>query len=96
MSIFPRPRYTFCRVHGSQIGPCPYCLLGVEPAATVFQKFWRCAHHTSAIQNFFEKRHECEWGCHEQELEWYHNGTHQTPKSWKLKDDSLSSRLNCT
>ena len=46
------------------------------------QRYWRCAHHPSAIENFFEKRTLCEWDCHTQELMWFHNGTHPMPKSW--------------
>jgi hypothetical protein len=47
-----------------------------------YQHYWRCAHHTSAIQNFFEQRNSCEWCCHTQELQWYHGGEHPLPKSW--------------
>jgi hypothetical protein len=44
--------------------------------------YWRCAHHTSAIENFFDHRMTCEWGCHAQELQWHHTGVHPMPKSW--------------
>jgi len=27
----------------------------------------------------------CEWGCHTQELRWYHHGMHPLPKSWPPK-----------
>ena len=46
------------------------------------QNFWRCAHHTSAIENFFSTRQTCEWGCHTTELRWYHSGESPMPKSW--------------
>ena len=51
-------------------------------SAPEFQHYWRCAHHPSSIANFFEKRTTCEWGCHTQELQWYHGGVHPMPKSW--------------
>lgn len=54
-------RYIYCREHRT-----------LHPV----QFFWRCAHHPSAIENFFEKRTTCEWGCHTQELKWYHHGMH--------------------
>lgn len=47
-----------------------------------FQGYWRCAHHLSAIDNFFDRRYSCEWGCHKTTLEWYHCGVHPMPKSW--------------
>lgn len=28
-----------------------------------FQHFWRCAHHRSAIDNYFEARRNCAHGC---------------------------------
>jgi hypothetical protein len=43
--------------------------------------YWRCAHHTSAIDNFFDHRLTCEWSCHTQELQWHHNGMHPMPKT---------------
>ena len=49
---------------------------------TEFQIFWRCAHHTSAMENFFEKRATCEWDCHCQPLRWFDKGVHPLPKSW--------------
>jgi hypothetical protein len=42
-----------------------------------FQNFWRCAHHPSAIANYFAKRIVCENGCHAAELHWQDNGFHQ-------------------
>ena len=49
---------------------------------TTFQYFWRCEHHPSAMENFFERRTTCELvGCHTQELKWYHFGFHPKP-SW--------------
>jgi hypothetical protein len=48
----------------------------------LFQHYWRCAHHPSAIENFFDHRTTCEWGCHEQTLLWHHSGFHPAPKSW--------------
>ena len=47
-----------------------------------FQYHWRCAHHPSSIENFFDFRTTCEWDCHTQELRWYHNGEHPLPTSW--------------
>lgn len=47
-----------------------------------FQHYWACEHYPSAIENFFRPRHECEWECHKQELEWHHSGKHPMPKSW--------------
>lgn len=47
-----------------------------------FQHYWRCAHHPSAIDNFFEKRATCEWQCHETPLRSHDSGIHQPPKSW--------------
>ena len=45
-----------------------------------FQLLWRCAHHTSALENFFERRTSCEWECDTQELKWYHGGEYPEPK----------------
>ena len=47
-----------------------------------YQYYWRCAHHTSAIQNFFEQRNTCEWCCHAQRLQWHDSGYHPLPNSW--------------
>ena len=47
-----------------------------------YQNFWCCAHHASAIDNFFEKRTTCEWDCHAQPLQWFHCGKNPMPKSW--------------
>lgn len=44
-----------------------------------FQNFWRCAHHPSAMENFFTDITACEWECHTQKLEWYHSGEHPLP-----------------
>lgn len=49
---------------------------------TDHQRFWRCAHHPSAIDNFFGALTTCEWGCHDEALRWYHRGNHPLPKSW--------------
>jgi len=46
------------------------------------QHFWRCAHHPSAIDNYFERRTECMWDCDAQRLEWYHSGSHPEPARW--------------
>jgi hypothetical protein len=46
------------------------------------QHYWRCAHHPSAIDNFFERRTLCVFECHAQLLEWHHNGMHPAPASW--------------
>jgi hypothetical protein len=48
----------------------------------MFQHYWRCAHHPSAIQNFFEQRNSCEWCCEESRLLWHHGGEHPQPRSW--------------
>lgn len=49
------------------------------------QHFWRCAHHPSAIDNFFETRITCEWQCHETQLKSFDSGFHQRPKSWSAR-----------
>jgi hypothetical protein len=49
-----------------------------------FQYFWRCAHHPSAIENFFDVRTMCDRGCHAERLRWHHNGTHQLPGTWRV------------
>jgi hypothetical protein len=97
VSLFmePRPSYTFCKVHGPNVGPCPYCKAGVELTKKIlednaellmkkppYQKFWRCAHYPSAISNFFSTRQTCEWDCHTQDLRWHDHGDNQPPKSW--------------
>ena len=46
------------------------------PAGPLFQNFWRCAHHQSATQNFFDKRTKCEYDCHLTKVEWWHGGMH--------------------
>jgi hypothetical protein len=53
----------------------------VDPTQ-MFQNFWRCAHHPSALENFEARRTTCEFECHCQPLRWYHNGVHPMPKSW--------------
>ncbi len=89
VSFTPRDAW-ICLRHGVTHEPCP-CLtrrvtnhdeLSKNTQRTEYQHFWCCAHHPSAIQNFFEKRHECEWECHTQELKWYHSGKNPMPKSW--------------
>lgn len=40
------------------------------------QLFWRCAHHPSALVNFFAQRAVCQLDCHRTELRWHDNGTH--------------------
>lgn len=45
------------------------------------QYFWRCAHHTSAIDNFFAGRGACERGCHLTPLQSSDSGYHRQPKS---------------
>jgi hypothetical protein len=47
-----------------------------------FQRYWRCAHYPSALENFQSTRQTCEWDCHTQKLEWWHGGEHPMPKSW--------------
>ena len=49
---------------------------------TEYQHYWCCAHHPSAIDNFFEGRLLCAWECHAEELKWYHNGQSPAPQSW--------------
>lgn len=48
----------------------------------IFQYYWRCEHHPSAIENFFTNRETCEFECHKQPLRWHDSGFHQPPKSW--------------
>jgi hypothetical protein len=67
---------TRCLRHNAPYDECE-CL-----KRATFQNYWRCEHHPSAIQNFFERRPGCEWDCHEQPLQWHHGGVHPTPKSW--------------
>jgi hypothetical protein len=63
---------SLCR-HLNYPGECVPC--EIEKCNAV-QIFWRCEHHPVATENFFEKRAKCEWGCHKNELEWYHCGVH--------------------
>jgi hypothetical protein len=51
---------------------------------TEFQNFWRCEHHSSALENFFNSTTVCEWCRHTQELRWNHGGESPMPKSWSL------------
>lgn len=44
-----------------------------------YQRFWRCAHHPVATDNFFANRTTCEHDCDMQELKWFHNGEHPLP-----------------
>jgi hypothetical protein len=69
-----------CQLHRGHAGPHDFALR--ENTQRAEQRYWRCAHHPSAIENFFDGRKECQWECHKQELHWYHNGTHPMPKSW--------------
>lgn len=57
-----------------------------------FQHFWRCAHYPLSIENFFSGRTTCEWGCHTQELKWWHCGVHPMPKSWGWSDAANDPR----
>jgi hypothetical protein len=50
---------------------------GVQLSET--QRFWRCEHHPSAIDNWDVWREYCEHGCDKSELRWSDNGTHVTP-----------------
>jgi hypothetical protein len=43
---------------------------------TPVQMYWKCAHHPSALENFFGDRYTCEWMCHTQELRPHHSGFH--------------------
>lgn len=47
-----------------------------------FQHYWRCAHHPSCIENFFESRQRCEWDCHTTALHSTDSGYHRPPLSW--------------
>lgn len=49
---------------------------------SAFQRFWRCAHHPSAIENFYDGRTTCEWDCHTTTLQPHHGGFHQLPQNW--------------
>src|SRR5258708_3656693 len=49
-----------------------------KPPQWFRQKFWRCKHYPSAIDNYFATRTVCDYGCcHESELKWHHSGTRQ-------------------
>lgn len=69
-----------CQLHRGHDGDHVFEL---QTSPTV-QHYWRCAHHPSAIENFFAKPQllGCEWDCQTQSLRWYHNGEHPMPKSW--------------
>jgi len=56
---------------------------------TEYQHYWCCAHHPNAMENFFQPRHTCEWGCHAEELKWYHNGQSPAPQSWGSHPERL-------
>jgi hypothetical protein len=43
------------------------------------QRFWRCEHHPSAIDNWDVWREHCEHGCDKSELRPWDNGTHREP-----------------
>ena len=43
------------------------------------QYFWRCEHHTSALENWHLGYIECGHGCEKTELKWYEGGTHVAP-----------------
>ena len=76
------PRHRFCRIHGTSLGPCPKCEDFRRVPRLEFQHYWRCAHYPSAIDNFFDGRTACEWGCHAQALRSHHSGVHPMPRSW--------------
>ena len=61
------------------------------PPPPSFQHYWKCAHHTSALENFQANRTECIWECHTQKLESWHSGFHPMPKSWPAVRDRAGS-----
>jgi hypothetical protein len=65
---------------GSHFGDCRVAT-GMTREPVVFQHYWRCAHHSSSLENFFDYRTACEWGCHKQALSWHHNGEHPLSES---------------
>jgi len=86
----PCEPHRFCRIHGPTVGECARCTTKASPPP--FQYYWRCAHHPSAIDNFFEKLAGCEWMCHAQELRWHHSGAHPMPKSWGSAHSAIPAR----
>jgi hypothetical protein len=50
---------------------------GVQLSET--QRFWRCEHHPSAIDNWDVWRGYCGHGCDKSELRSWDNGTHREP-----------------
>ena len=85
MSLQPYDTYKdrwVCYLHGATQGPYPCRTQRMEPTPPEYQHYWRCEHHPSALENFFRKRHTCEWMCHAEELRWHHHGNHPPPKSW--------------
>jgi len=54
---------------------------GVVPDVFHRQRFWRCEHHLSAIDNWGDCHPFCEHGCHKSELRWFDNGTCKPPTS---------------
>lgn len=69
-----------CDQHGITREPCP-CRQDYVPT---YQRYWRCAHHPSALQNFFARRYACEWGCNEMKPQ--RDGKHPQPMSWGTKN----------
>lgn len=41
------------------------------------QEFWRCKHHPSAINNWYDGETACGYGCEKSELRWFDNGCKQ-------------------
>lgn len=69
-----------CMRHGITYDPCPCLTKRVTADLQPYQQYWRCFHHPSAIDNFFEHRTKCEWECETQELQWWHHGDHPEPQ----------------
>jgi hypothetical protein len=68
-----------CTHYHVELTRCPKCEAH-ERGERPYQFFWRCAHHPSAIDNFFSETRSCGWGCHLAELKWHHNGVSPTPR----------------
>lgn len=75
MGVPRMEKYSFCRYHGTFVGPYPICAARTPRVES--QHFWRCTHHPSAIRNFFTPGWTCVHGCHNVELKWFDNGTHR-------------------
>jgi hypothetical protein len=78
---------SYTPVPSSYIGP-EYIDQRIADGATVkvgntpHQRFWRCEHHPSAIDNYFvHKRFGCEHACEKTELRPWDNGTCKPPTS---------------